>query len=169
LKTGVRQKKYYTRAESVWCLVRCWQHPENEQALVEVYMADLRKALDELAQAIQEEDPDNDMEDAIDSIEVQDAQVADEWDMVDDFDNLDISYDLTETESAKQETNLTKVSLTFTFQCFFFWHCSYSNCIRSILKFMKTIGSIRPKVLHFQRQRVLVKGKLELSVLCDWN
>jgi hypothetical protein len=48
-------KEYYTRAESIWCLVRRWQHPENEQALVEVYMADLRKALDELAQAIQEE------------------------------------------------------------------------------------------------------------------
>jgi hypothetical protein len=59
---------------------------------VEENMADLCKVLDETAQAIEDQNPENDMEDAIDSIiEAHDAQVADEWAMMDDCDKLDIS------------------------------------------------------------------------------
>jgi hypothetical protein len=59
---------------------------------VEENMADLRNVLDELAQVIEDENPENDMEDAIDSIiEAHDAQVADEWAIMDDCDKLDIS------------------------------------------------------------------------------
>jgi hypothetical protein len=82
---------------------------------VKEYTADLHKAPDESAQAIKQEQPDDDMEDTIDSIiEVHDTQVGDEWEMMDGFDKSDISYGLTEPESAEQEADSTKVSLLLT-------------------------------------------------------
>jgi predicted transcriptional regulator len=55
-------------------------------------MADLRESLDELAQTIEDENPEHDMKDAIDNIiEAHDAQVADERAMMDDCNKLDIS------------------------------------------------------------------------------
>jgi hypothetical protein len=79
---------------------------------VEEFMVDLRESLDDLVQAIEDENPEHDMEDAIDSIiEAHDAQVANERATMDDFDKLDISYGLAELESAEHGTDPPKVSL----------------------------------------------------------
>ncbi|KAH5599321.1 hypothetical protein HBI81_068510 [Parastagonospora nodorum] len=74
-------------AEALWALTRRW-HPEGEDKDVDIFMAEIRTSLDELAGVLREEEPeDYDMDDAIEEVlHEHDEQVADAQMMMEDLD-----------------------------------------------------------------------------------
>jgi hypothetical protein len=48
-------------AEALWVLTRQW-HPEGKNEAVDIFLAELRNSLDELAEVLAEEEPDLDMQ-----------------------------------------------------------------------------------------------------------
>jgi hypothetical protein len=51
----------YVDAEALWALTRQW-HPEGKNEAVDIFLAELRNSLDELAEVLAEEEPDLDMQ-----------------------------------------------------------------------------------------------------------